>query len=317
MVTTEIVSELRELRRGRGVGADDLHQRIGPHLRAACSIADTDIPALARRKLILHLVELGERLPHDLKVAALTALAVPGYAGEQFLDQRIARLATIFGRDPRTARRRVDQALELLAEQAEGSAEDDNTFAPDGWYTQSLRSVLRMDLAVPQLTEERTIITTNDELDELLVSLSAPKDATVDESDQIQARMVYGGEIVGREQVGRGHVQFTIRLPAPLSLGHRHDYSIEFTAYPRSMLRPYYVLHPLRRCDHFRLHVRFDLANPPERVWRLDGVPTRVVDDFADNGDAVTIDRVGDVMLEFESLRQGLSYGLQWTSPSA
>ena len=46
MGTSETVDELRELRRGRGLGADDLHRRIGPRLRLACEITDADGPAV-------------------------------------------------------------------------------------------------------------------------------------------------------------------------------------------------------------------------------------------------------------------------------
>ncbi|MEJ7743108.1 MAG: hypothetical protein WKF73_11460 [Nocardioidaceae bacterium] len=72
-----------------------------------------------------------------------------------------------------------------------------------------------MDLAVPQLDEERRIIATVDELDELVVSLSAPREANVDPNDHITAEMIYGGEIVDEDQVSRGHATFTIRLPNP------------------------------------------------------------------------------------------------------
>ncbi|NBH07158.1 hypothetical protein GTY80_28465, partial [Amycolatopsis sp. SID8362] len=52
------VRELNELRRGRGLDAADLHQRIGPCLRAACEIAYDDPPAAARHKVVLRLTEL-------------------------------------------------------------------------------------------------------------------------------------------------------------------------------------------------------------------------------------------------------------------
>ena len=70
------VRELNELRRGRGLDAADLHQRIGPGLREACEITAADQPAAARQKLVLRLTELCGRLPADLRLAALAALGL-------------------------------------------------------------------------------------------------------------------------------------------------------------------------------------------------------------------------------------------------
>ena len=169
-----------------------------------------------------------------------------------------------------------------------------------------------MDLAVPQLDEERRIIATVDQLDELVVSLSAPREAHVDPNDRIAAEMIYGGEIVDEDQVSRGHATFTLRLPKPLNLGQPHNYRIRFTSYPRSWMKPYYVLTPLRRCDHFTVRVCFGNEHKPDLVWRISGVPSRALDDFTPNEDLITIDLVGDVQLEFYDLKQGLSYGVQW-----
>jgi len=309
---SDTFKELQELRRGRGLDAHDLHGRVGPRIRQACGITETDSPAVVRRKVLLTLTELCSRLPDDLRLAALVALALHQEATNQTLDRRVAWLADHFDHNPKTARRRIDEAFRLIAEQLDDQDEETNGYAPSGWYVQSLRSVLRMDLAVPQLDEERRIIATVDELDELVVSLSAPREANVDPNDHITAEMIYGGEIVDEDQVSRGHATFTIRLPNPLHLGQPHDYRIQFTSYPRSWMRPYYVLTPLRRCDHFTARVRFGNEHKPERVWRISGVPPRALDDFTPNGDLISIDRVGDVPVEFYELKPGLSYGLQW-----
>lgn len=82
-------------------------------------------------------------------------------------------------------------------------------------------------------------------------------------------------------------------------------------------MRPYYVLNPLRRCEHFTVRVRFGRERKPESIWRLNGVPPRVVDDFSPNDDPLFIDRLGEVSLEFHNMQQGLSYGLQWTTEGA
>ncbi|GAA3053754.1 hypothetical protein LV79_004741 [Actinokineospora globicatena] len=313
----DVVAELKEVRRGRGVRSDDLHNRVGPALRMACDITEIDDPALVRRKVVLRLTHLGARLPSDLHLAASAALGLHKDADGGFLDQRIDWLATRFDRDPRTARRRVDSAFQLLAELLYDAGMRDRksgSYSPDGWYVESLHAALRLDLEVPTLTEQRQIVAAVDELDELVLSLSAPRDQAMPDGQTIRAEIAYGGEIVEEQRVSSSHTRFIVRLPSPLSLGQRHDYSIKFTSYPRSWMRPYYVFTPLRRCEEFSVRVRFDPTNPPKRVWRINGLPAKAFEDFAPGTDALEIDRVGDVALEFHDLQQGLSYGLQWHS---
>ncbi|MCK9931993.1 hypothetical protein MXD62_33480 [Frankia sp. Mgl5] len=240
----QTITELRELRRGRGLLADDVHARIGPRLRFACGIVDTDPPAAARRKLALSITDRCGRLPADLRLAVLAALALHEATDQQFLHERMAWLAAQFDRDPRTARRRMDEGFRMLAEQID-TADDArleiyNEFAPDGWYVESLRSTLRLDLELPKLVEERRIVATVDELDEIVASLSALRGMEPPaEADEIRADMVYGGEIIETHRPGRAYARFVVRLPRPLKLGERHEYGVEFIAYPRTRVPAY------------------------------------------------------------------------------
>lgn len=306
------VRELNELRRGRGLDAADLHQRIGPCLREACGITGADQPSAARQKLVLRLTELCGRLPADLRLAALAAFGLHEEAAGEFLDRRISWLASVLDRDPRTARRRIDLAFRRLDELLGAPPPDRDRHPLAGWYAESTKAVLRLDRDPPDLQEERRIVAEVDELDELVLSFSVPAEPGSDPVPDIAAEVLFGGEIVEARQVSVSHAQFVMRLPSPLRLGQRHEYGIRFTP-RRTSLRPYYVMTPLRRCEEFSVRVRFDRGAPPPRVWRLNGVPGRVVDDGVDSGDALTVNRVGEVSLEFHELHQGLSYGLQWS----
>lgn len=306
------VRELNELRRGRGLDAADLHQRIGPCLREACEITAADQPAAARQKLVLRLTELCGRLPADLRLAALAALGLHEEAAGEFLDRRISWLASVLDRDPRTARRRIDLAFRRLDELLGAPPAGRDLHPLAGWYVESMKARLRLDRDPPDLEEERRIVAEVDELDELVLSFSVPAEPGSDPVPDITADVLFGGEIVEARQVSVSHAQFVMRLPSPLRLGQRHEYGIRF-APRRTSLRPYYVMTPLRRCEEFSVRVRFDRAAPPSRVWRLNGVPGRVVDDGVDSGDALAVNRVGEVGLEFHELHQGLSYGLQWS----
>ncbi|MBL7490364.1 hypothetical protein I6A60_11405 [Frankia sp. AgB1.9] len=313
-------AELREIRRGRGVLADDLHARIGPHLRRACGITAADEPGTVRRKLTLELTGLCGRLPADLRLAVLAALAMHESTDQKFLHERMAWAAGQFDRDPRTARRRMDEgfrALAVLIGERGAVPEPDNGFAPDGWYVESLRSSLRLDLPVPKLLEVRRIVAAVDELDEVVAGLGALRGEPDDDLDEIQAEVVHGGEITEVRRPGRTYASFVIRLPQPLQLGQRHEYSVEFTAYPRSRFQPYYLLSPVRRVDRFTLKVRFGTDSLPDTVWRLNGIPGRVADEFIPNDDRLAVDSVGEIATEFHSLRQGLRYGVQWAEPTS
>lgn len=315
MGTSETVDELRELRRGRGLGTDDLHRRVGPRLRLACEIADADGPAVVRHKITLQLAELCGRLPADLKLAALVAFALHGEASGQFFHERLQWLADHLDRDTRTARRRIDQAFRLLAEhlgEHQAHRKDDNKYAPDGWYVEATRAVLRMDLDLPQLTEEYTIVATAEGLDEIVISVTAPKGNTPTSNREIEAEVVYGGEIVERRREALGLARFVIRLPQPLELGQRHEYCIQFKSYPREHMSPFYALIPWRSCKHFAARVRFGGKCRPDLIWRLNGVPHELFAEFKPNDQLLTIDRVGDVSIEFHDLKQGLYYGVQW-----
>lgn len=315
MLINQVIEELKEIRRGRGLRADDIHSRVGDVLRMACGITRIDDPPLIRRKLVLRLTQLSSKLPADLKLAATVALGLHHQADGSFLDQRIAWLADAFDRDPRTARRRVDSAFRLLAELLYETGTRDrkaDSYSSDGWYVESLRAILRMDLDPPILTEERRIVAQVDDLDELIVPVSAPRLPEIPEGEGLRAEIGYGGEIVEVQRISSGHTRFVIRLPEPLALGQRHDYSIQLKAYSRAHMRPYYVFTPLRRCEEFTARVRFDSRHTPRLVWRINGLPAKAFEDFTPGDDQLTVDRVGDVVLEFHDLRQGLSYGLQW-----
>lgn len=312
----EVVRELNELRRGRGLDADDVHLRVGQELRRACDIGVDDSPLAVRRALVLWISQLLSRLPDDLQLAASVALALHPEATGAFLDRRISWLADHFDRDARTARRRIDQAFRMLSQHIidqRGTESRAGSDFSNSWKTRSLKAILRLDIEPPSLIEERSVMATVEELDELVLAISAPRERGFGDDHRIAAQMIYGGEIVERTEVSPSHARFVVRLPRPLRIGQQHEYSIQFTAYPSDLLRPYYVLTPLQPCQSFALRARFDRDRPPSGVWRLNGLPPRAVDDIDPIGEELEIDAVGDVTLEFHDLRQGLSYGIRWS----
>lgn len=305
-------NELLEIPRGRGMMAGDVADRIGKGLRTACGVTAADSPATVRRKVATRLTELCDRLPADLRISVLAALALHPAANHQFMQDRMGWAARQINRDhPRAAVRRMKVGFRIIAEQLDEFADDPRN--QEGWHTWSLRAVLRMDVDPPQVEEDRVIIAASGELDEIVLRFSAQADGTPSDSP-ITATMMYGGEITRAERITSSHRKFRMRLPKPLRTGERHEYGVRFAAFPRALMPPYYVLTPLQPCEKFTVRVRFGVE-VPKRIWRVDGIPPRAIDDYEPADAQLTADRLGEVSHEFTRLHQGLSYGMRWAAP--
>ncbi len=308
VVAASTYDELLEIPRGRGMLANDVADRIGPGLRVACRVTPDDSPALVRRKVGERLSELCGRLPNDLRISVLAALALHAEADHQFMQDRMGWAARRINRDhPRAAVRRMKVGFRIIAEQLDDLV--DNPSINQGWHTGSLRALLRMDVDPPQVHEERTIVSTVDGLEEVQLRFSAHGQS----DDPITAAVQYGGEITGSERVVASHRKFALRLPAPLRAGEQHEYGVLFTGHPRAVMPPFYVLTPLHPCAKFSVRVRFG-AEVPKQIWRVDGIPSRAIDDYDPDDALVSADRFGEVALEFSRLHQGLSYGVRWAA---
>ncbi|HKS48493.1 MAG TPA: hypothetical protein VJT49_25955 [Amycolatopsis sp.] len=302
-----LVDELKRLRRGRGVLAPNIEVLAGPGLRLVCGIAEQDGPAVVRQKLGRRLGELATRLPDDLGLALLAALAIHPDARHALLKDRMSWLAGRLGRDERTARRRADDACLLLAEAAAKAGPE------DGWYVVSFDALVRLDSPAPSVQERRRIIATRDGLDEIVPSLSLPRHPTDRQRvHDVGASVLYGGRLVRRERPSESHFRFAIALPRVLRAGQVHDYGIELRIPPGQPMRPHYVFVPYRRCDRFELRIRFDPSRLPGRIWLVTGVPVRVVDDAQPSEETLRTDAAGEIHWEFRNLTQGLGYGVQW-----
>ncbi|EFC78878.1 hypothetical protein [Parafrankia sp. EUN1f] len=340
--TLELVGELRELRRGRGARSDDLPARTGPRLRLFCGIADHDSPGQLRKKLVAALAEQCERLPSDLRLAVLAAFALHDEAGQKFLHERMEWLAGRLGRDPRTARRRVDEGLRLLAEsigahaavsgQDAGTAQAPGTdtgqpamagagtdtsspFVSDGWYVSSMRSVLHLDEHPLKLVERRMIIATVDRLDSVVCALSIPfRWDAGNARPAVTVAIPHGGRILEEKRPSARHTRVVVALPRALAAGEAHEFGVEFTIESPPRLLPYYAVTPLRRYDQVRARVCFGAAGRPARVWKINGVPPRVVEEFLPGDEPLLPDEAGEVRVGFTGLRPGLSYGLAWAA---
>jgi hypothetical protein len=311
-VTAEsLTAELKLIRRGLGVHHPDLARRLGPGLREVCGITD-DEPEL-RTKVITRLRDAATTLPADLGTALLVGLnAHPDVRGLAKLEERVDWLAGRLNRDVRTARRRMDESARMLAEHlASGRRARRATLPSTGWHIVTAQSVLLLDTDVPTSIERRVVVAEHDGLDQLVLARSVPP--VDDEKPDVHPQMLFGGVLGVKKWDTGSRFRLVLDLPVTLRAGDRHEYSILWRNPPDRPMRPHYVFTPVLRVDHFDLHVRFDRATPPERVFRVADAFHRDLDEPPGDRDEIEPDRSGEVHLEFRDLAPGHGYGARWS----
>ncbi|MEU4246931.1 hypothetical protein AB0F15_05915 [Amycolatopsis sp. NPDC026612] len=282
MERAELVRELKSLRKGRGLQASRLPDRVGPSLRSTCAIAESDGMVAIRTKVSGRLSELAAHLPDDLRVATLAAFAISPEARQPLYQDRVRWAADRLDRDPRTVRRRVDEAIELLAELAMGAPDNSS---PGNWHTASLTVALVLD--EPCVFEQHRVVADQDGLRSFDLAAGAP-----------DGMVLYGGTL------SEG---CAVELPRPLSRGESWEFAAVFAAEPATHM----VYVPRHRCEVFDLRVRFGKAGPAE-VLTLDGAFERDISDPGYRGRALPVDAAGEVHLQFRHLTPGLVYGARW-----
>lgn len=311
-----LLDELKRLRKGRGIDAPKISEQVGPALRMLCGVGRDDSQESIRLKVRTRLDAMSASLPDDLALAVAAALALHTEARQPFLRERIQWLAEQLDRDERTARRRVDEGLVLLADAAAGpvpSRPHAAADAGDDWYVAAFHALLRLDLAAPEAIERREIVASQDGLDRIEALVSLPRDPTARGSaHDLLAEVLYGATVVGKEHDTESRFRFVLELPAPLEVGQRHEYGLVYRVPPNQRMRTHYVFIPRRRCDFFDLRVRFDPRLLPERIWRVSEAFHRTVDEELAGTDELTPDRASEIHLSFRNLRPGFGYGAQW-----
>jgi hypothetical protein len=279
----ELVSDLKALRKGRGLYVNNVGERVGHTLRDLCGVTEKDGPGEIRFRVAQRLEHLAVDLPDDLRVAVLAAFGMIPAARHPLYQERVSWIAQRIGRDPRTARRRIDDAIHQLAQlaftplRARIGAEP----AAAGWHTQTTRVFLTMEGPAPEAIEHHRIIALQNDLREVeLASVFG------------QTAVLNGGTLRGA----------TLVLPTPLPAGESHDFWVR----SRNPVRPRQFLYvPRRRCDYLELRVHFDNDRLPRVVSRLQGRPPR------DRG-LVQLNCAGEVQLAFRDLNRGTAYGARW-----
>lgn len=299
----DLVRELKSLRKGRGVLAGRIGDRVGPSLRATCGVAEGDAPGAIRRKVSDRLSELAGRLPADLRLATLAAFAIDDEARLPLYQDRVYWAAVRMDRDPRTVRRRVDEAINHLAELAVDVPRSRPDGLPGGWRTTELHAVLTLDRPRPEVIERHRVVADRDGLRELALTPPLPLDGP-----DLDVRVLYGGTLVDR-------ATRTLALPSPVDGGRSHDFAIRFRPPVADASRSYFVHVPQHPVDLLDLRVRFGGTSAAPRVWVLHGAHRHDGADPAGHGHRHPVDQAGEIHLRFRHLTPGLAYGVRWEVP--
>jgi hypothetical protein len=235
----DLVRELKALRKGRGLYAGRFEERVGPTLRAACEVTDGDGMMVVRQKVANRLTELADQLPDDLRVATLAAFALNAEARLPLYQDRVHWAAIQVDRDPRTVRRRVDEAIDQLAELAVSSLRLRGGAQEPSWRFAMTRVILVLDAPIPEALELHRIVAEQDNLAEIdLPSVFG------------QPAVFYGGTLRGT----------TLNLPHPLTAGETHEFAFRSTN-PAHLSQFLYT--PRRRSELVEIRVRFNHDHLP------------------------------------------------------
>lgn len=313
----ELIDELVRLRNGRGLLAPRLAERLGPRLASICGIHPGDTEGEIRRKCIDRFDQLVRLLPDEDALAVRAGLgAIAGFHYDGLTDRTLA-LAQRLNVSGRTARRRMAHAFNLLAAAMAGQQHDGDDADRDnpdrGWSVLRLESLVRLDTTAPEVTETRTIQARRDGLKVISTRMTLPP--LLDghrESRELEADAQQGARITATERMGTSHFRFVLDLPRPLRDGEEHRYTMIYRVPAERQMRPRYTIVPLVPCEAFELRVRFHPARRPERVWRVDHVPPRVLDDDPQPGEPLDLDDASEVAVDFRSPALGFSYGIAW-----
>jgi hypothetical protein len=214
-LTKRLVDEIRSLRKGRGLQVGDLDSRLGPLLR---ELAGTGDAADRRQALIAAISRCTGQLVAGYRTAVEASLALSAETmQEPYFSGRVSWLAGHLDREDRTALRHIDQAERRLAELIATELRDRRArvpVAPEGFYVDELRTVLRLDNETMVSEEDRRIVSTREDLTEVVVLLDMPREANEPGAD-LQAEIRYGGRLLRKQQSGRNSFKFLVRLPAP------------------------------------------------------------------------------------------------------
>ncbi|MGW8570201.1 hypothetical protein [Streptomyces niveus] len=315
----EVLSELKNLRRGFGMEDPHALTRAGSTLRYIAGVTVEDDPSTQRERIKSCLLEWTCALPFDLSFYSRIALALDGSGTERF-ERRLRRIAVVLDRDARTARRRVDEAFERLAEEAMAAVPPRPRRPDTPWHLRRLKTLVLLGSRGAEVIEERHIVSHHDGLMDISHSstfATMGMDTQAVDPEGVDVKVLEGGMSSGSAWLSATRLGLQVRLPHALDAGRSHALTFRTSVPGGKALAPFYVCTPRFSCERFDLSVRFDGCSPPRRVWLLNDELPLEVGDASLCRSAVEVDAVGEARAAFTDLEPNRSYGLGWALPSS
>ncbi|GAA3839795.1 hypothetical protein GCM10022243_02720 [Saccharothrix violaceirubra] len=312
----QLSDELHALCRGQGVQAPGIDKQVGPALREVCGIGKGDAAEIVRTKVTAWVTGLTDQFPTDLRLLVLVPLGLHEDAQNRFLSERIDWLAGRLERGARTVRRRVASGVERLVEAGLNPDRDGSAAPADPWHVAEFDALLRLDGLTPTCTERRTVVADRDGIDEIEWSITLPAASDDGVPGHLDVQVLQGVELVESLRPSSRRWLLRLRLPHRLDSGQRHRFALEVRVPVGQAMRPTYVFWPERRCERFRLVVRFPRHDLPGDVWRVDGALHRDTDDLRPGVNRLAVNDIGEVEVNFPHPREGRGYGVQWRETS-
>ncbi|MBK6873288.1 MAG: hypothetical protein IPG94_18485 [Kineosporiaceae bacterium] len=312
----DLRDELARLRAGAGLQAPRLRRKLGPELWAACGVQASDNEATTRAKVTTRLEALVPGLTPVDALAVRVALNLESQYASRFFQERMDSLGRAIDRERRTAVRRVDDALNLLAEMLDRSAAARPRVptagdpAKSGWYIADFRAEALVSAELVVVDDFITVVATVDELDRLFTWWAAAP--SEDDTSQVSVEVLSGGTLSPDERLTRAGVwSGELVLATPLQAGESLDLHIRvgFTG-PLERSFQYY---PDRRVDRFEVQVRVDDSCGPIRAWLVDHEVMALVEDVSVPRPELAVHDGGRrASAVFEQLDLGLAHGIRW-----
>ncbi|WP_329054453.1 hypothetical protein OG738_14855 [Amycolatopsis sp. NBC_01488] len=308
-------AELKMLRKGLGVQAKNLPGLVGEELREVCGVHEDDGPGTVRAKVVATLLALIEKLPEPQRRTARIVLGFGAGANERY-TARLELLGTGADRNIRTMQRRADDVVYLIAEAAYGTPAafgSPAAISQGPWHTSALAVRLTLTGGAAEVFETRRIVSHVAGLAEIEHSVSLARPASTTGRPDLSGLgidVVAGGEVHSVRLVSSTRVAFRLRPPQALDAGDQHEFFFRIRL--EEMPAPYYCCTPEFPCETFDLNVRFDRADPPQRIWRIDGDLSKDAGDPLPARKPLFLDNAGEVHTGFRDLQPARSYGVGW-----
>lgn len=297
--------EFARLRKGRGISRPGLLAAMGPGLREILAIGPDTAEDDARARLLTLLTGESSALPSDLRL--LTQAAYGMTSSRPLLSERLAEVASLLERDPRTLRRRLNEADDLLVDRIVQRFASRQTLARPGFHWVTYHIDVDVSGQQPVFVCTRTLVATIDQLSEIGEVVSIP---VVGEAESLVVEGLDGCTYEGRDWLSQTSWRLHYRLSRPLGLGETLDTVVRFTWLGREQMQPMAAIVPMRPVERFSVAATFGSPRACAAVWVLNGsVPTSMGDRPGDE-DLVEGDPLS---VSFDDLLQGHAYGIAWT----